>query len=134
MYTIIILSFCTQNGPHIIRVKAPLFTCVCKAVNIHENPTAGSVVAKLRRRSQLNRDAVKRISTPTLPDHRRISGSSLSDHSCSSDSLDEVGTDQLQDIDVTEQFLFEVGGNIGEYEYYLPCSSYIIAYKYRSVD
>ena len=95
-------------------MKAPLFTCVCKAVNIHENPTAGSVVAKLRRRSQLNRDAVKRISTPTLPDHKRISASSLSDHSCgSSDSLDEVGTDQ--DIDVTEQFLFEVGGNIGEY-------------------
>ena len=81
-------------------------------MNIHENPTAGSVVAKLRRRSQLNRDAVKRISTPTLSDHKRISGSSLSDHSCSSDSLDEAGTDQ--EIDFTEQFLFEVGGNIGE--------------------
>ena len=81
-------------------MKAPLFTCVCKAVNIQENPTAGTVVAKLRKRSQINRDVVRRMST-----------NSLGDVSChSDDSLDETG----EDIDVGEQFLYEVGGNIGK--------------------
>lgn len=89
-----------EAGSHyIIRVKAPVFTWVSKAINIQENPTAGTVVAKLRKRSQIKRDVVRRISSASLGE-----GGSPSD-----DSLDEC-----DDVDVGELFLYEVGGNIGE--------------------
>ena len=79
-----------------------MFTCVSKAVNIHENPTAGTVVAKLRKRSHLNIDVIKRFSSNNLDVC----------HSASDDSLDECITEE--DLDVGEQFLYEVGGNIGK--------------------
>ena len=79
-------------------MRTPLFTCHSKAVNIQENPTAAMVIAKLRKRSQINPSAV-----------RRISLASIGDVSPNDDLLDE-----LEEVNLEEQFLFEVGGNIGE--------------------
>lgn len=91
-----------ENEHHIIRIKAPLFTRVCMAVNIQDGVTAGDIITKLQKRSRLNRDVVR----------KRFSNSSLLD-STSSTSSDEGGESPLP-IDAGEQFLFEVGGNIGE--------------------
>ena len=76
-----------------------MFTCHSKAVNIQENPTASLVIAKVRKRSQLDVIAVKRLSTCSLGDM------------LPSDDCPDEGEG---DVNVEEQFLYEAGGNIGE--------------------
>lgn len=88
---------------------------MCKAVNIQEHPTAHTVIAKIRKRSLLNRDVIRKITTPNVGD------SSTSDES--SEGADDV-------IEVGEQFLHEVGGNIGEQHMSeLVGGLYLIVYK-----
>jgi len=88
-----------ESDHHIIRVKAPLFTRVCMAVNISDGVTAGDIVQKLQKRSRINKDVVR----------KRFSSSSLD--MC---PPPEEGTSSPDAVDAGEQFLFEVGGNIGE--------------------
>ena len=73
---------------------------MCKAVNIEENPTAGTVVAKLRKRNLLNKDVIRKIAPPSAGD---------------SSTGDETSAEDARDLsEFGEQFLHEVGGNIGK--------------------
>ena len=69
-------------------------------MNIEENPTAGTVVAKLRKRPLLNKDVIRKIASPSVGDFSTSYGTSLEN----AEDLSELG----------EQFLHEVGGNIGK--------------------
>jgi hypothetical protein len=91
-----------ENSKNIIKVKAPLFTCVSKYVNIQENPTAGTVMAKLRKRSQLNMDVIRRYSMASMGDV------------CDEPSIAQEDMLMSEGVEVGEHFLYEVGGNIGE--------------------
>lgn len=74
------------------------------AVDIAEGVTAGDIVTKLQRRSRLNKDVVrKRFSTSNLGGESPRAVSPSDDRPGSPDS-----------VDAGEQFLFEIGGNIGE--------------------
>lgn len=86
---------------NIIRIRTPLFTRVCMAVHLSDEMTAGDIISKLRKRSRINREAVMK----QFSDSNLLSCSSLGvgHEDSSSDS-----------IDAGEQFLFEVGGNIGK--------------------
>ena len=70
------------------------------AVNISDGVTAGDIVQKLQKRSRINKDVVR----------KRFSSTSLD----LSSTLEE-GTSSVDTVDAGEQFLFEVGGNIGEH-------------------
>lgn len=86
---------------NIIRIRTPLFTRVCMAVHLSDGMTAGDIISKLRKRSRINREAVAKL----FSDSSRLTCSSpgAGHEDSSSDS-----------IDAGEQFLFEVGGNIGK--------------------
>lgn len=92
-----------QVSHHIIRVKAPLFTRVCMAVDICIGVTAGDIITKLQKKSRLNQDLIK----------KRFSSTSLMLESSQSLEMDNANKLKLPDLDAGEQFLFEVGGNIG---------------------
>ena len=83
-------------------MKTPYFKSISKVVNIQENPTAGTVIAKLWKRSQIDFDVIRRVSITSTSDYAQMQQASNGIHI----EFDE---------DVTEQFLYEVGGNIGEY-------------------
>ena len=83
----------------IIRVKAPLFTRVSIAAQISSGVTAGDIISKLQRRSRLNMDVIR----------RRFSSAAVESSYLESEHRDDV------EVDCGEQFLFEVGGNIGNY-------------------
>ena len=73
---------------------------MCKAVNIEENPTAGTVIAKLCRRRLFNKDVIRKIASPSAAD---------------SSASDETSVENMEDLsELGEQFLHEVGGNIGK--------------------
>ena len=77
------------------------------AVDISEGVTAGDIVTKLQRRSRLNKDVVrKRFSTANLAGEGSPRAVSPSDDRPRSPEV----------VDAGEQFLFEIGGNIGERE------------------
>ena len=97
------LSFSTaQMEKAIIRVHAPFFMRVTMAVGLSYDMTANDIVQKLKKKSQLNEDVVRRRA-----------------------SLPMQGTDEnvaLADVShfvpvvvPEEQFVFEIGGNIGEW-------------------
>ena len=88
-----------ESDHHTIRVKAPLFTRVCMAVDIADGVTAGDIVQKLQRRSRLNEDVIR----------KRFSSSCLEVNQTPSPE-EKVNNPAI----MGEQFLFEVGGNIGE--------------------
>lgn len=108
-------------------MKAPLFTRVCMAVDISTGMTAGDIVSKLQKRSRLNKDVIR----------KRFSSANLSiAESCR--SYTPGGTESPRsvspcdeppgspdDVDAGEQFLFEVGGNIGEYVYRVTCKGVV---------
>lgn len=103
----------TQSGPHIVKVKAPLYTRVCMAVDVTHGMTAGDIVAKLQKRSRLNKDLIK----------RRVSGTNFSEAyfiqsqlrtASPVDELQVPESDHNEDVGLGEQFVFEVGGNIGK--------------------
>lgn len=95
------------------------------AVDISTGMTAGDIVSKLQKRSRLNKDLIrKRFSTANLG----ISESCRSNSVGGAESPRSVSPCDDQpgspdDLDAGEQFLFEVGGNIGKgkrngYTYY----------------
>lgn len=91
---------------HIIRVKAPLFTRVCMAVDICVGVTAGDIVTKLQKKSRLNQDVIrKRFSSSTLTN-------SLSQESPVPEQSNHLKLPEEM-MHAGEQFLYEVGGNIG---------------------
>lgn len=92
-----------ESAHHIIRVQAPLFTRVSMAVNISEFTTAGEIVQKLVKCSHINRVVLK----------KRYSNSSI-DSLSSSQSSSEDNSGSMSPEEDVKQFLFEVGGNIGE--------------------
>lgn len=96
---------------HIIRVKAPLFTRVCMAVDICVGVTAGDIITKLQKKSRLNHDVIKkRFSSSNILCSGRNSPTVL-------ESPVEENNNRLrlpEEIDAGQQFLYEVGGNIGE--------------------
>lgn len=99
-----------QSGPHIMKVKAPLYTRVCMAVDITHGLTAGDIVAKLQKRSRLNKDLIR----------RRVPGINFSESYFQGDSNfpsedSRPGDSDEDDVALGEQFVFEVGGNIGEW-------------------
>ena len=69
-------------------------------MNIEENPTAGTVVAKLRKRRLFNKDAIRKIALPSAVDI------------CATDDTLLENAEDLSELE--EQFLHEVGGNIGK--------------------
>ena len=71
------------------------------AVNISDGVTAGDIVSKLQKRSRLNKEAVRKQLSDVLL------------LTCSG-SDDSSGGSVEASVDSVEQFLFEVGGNIGE--------------------
>jgi hypothetical protein len=79
----------------IIRVHAPFFMRVSMAVGLAYNMTAGDIVQKLKKKSQLNEDLVKKRSS-------HMEGMAQEVHRLS------------PTVDIEEQLLYEVGGNIGE--------------------
>lgn len=87
-------------------MKTPYFKSISKVVNIQENPTAGTVIAKLWKRSQIDFDVIRRVSITSTSDYTQLLQS-------------PNGTDFEFDENVTEQFLYEVGGNIGKFIYRL---------------
>ena len=105
-----------QVEPQIIRVKAPLFTRVCMAVDISTGMTAGDIVSKLQKRSRLNKDLIrKRFSSANLgisESYRSNSVGGAESPRSVSPCDDQPGSPD--DLDAGEQFLFEVGGNIGK--------------------
>ena len=113
-------------------MKAPLFTRVCMAVDISTGMTAGDIVSKLQNRSRLNKDVIR----------KRFSSANLSiAESCRSYSVG--GTESPRsvspcddppgspdDVDAGEQFLFEVGGNIGEHEIVCVVSKWLLIFHF----
>lgn len=99
-------------------MKAPLFTRVCMAVDISTGMTAGDIVSKLQKRSRLNKDVIrKRFSSANLSiaeSYRSYSSGGTESPRSASPCDEPPGSPD--DVDAGEQFLFEVGGNIGEYE------------------
>lgn len=96
---LILSLFLSQTTSYVIRVLTPLFTCRSKCVNIQECPTAGAVVARVTKRPQFDKLAMKRMSTGSLSDNNSL----LSD-----DSMEEG------EGEAGEQYLYEASGNIGE--------------------
>ena len=108
------LSFSTaQMEKAIIRVHAPFFMRVTMAVGLSYDMTANDIVQKLKKKSQLNEDVVRRRA-----------------------SLPMQGTDEnvaLADVShfvpvvvPEEQFVFEIGGNIGEWVCLCVCMSHLL--------
>lgn len=94
-------------------MQTPLFTCRSKCVNIQECPTAGAVVARVTKRPQFDKLAMKRMSTGSLND--------------SSNSL--LSDDSLEDSSEGDQYLYEASGNIGE----LHTSTFTIAIRFSKL-
>ena len=67
------------------------------------NVNPGDIVRKLQKRSRLNHDIVR----------KRFSSPSLEISSSTSSSSEELPNSPDNTVDAGEQFLFEVGGNIG---------------------
>lgn len=78
------------------------------AVDITHGITAGDIVAKLQKRSRLNKDVIR----------RRQSGFSFPEtfFQCSGtlSPIEAGDSDDGDNVNPGEQFVFEVGGNIGE--------------------
>ena len=81
------------------------------AVDVTHGMTAGEIVSKLQKRSRLNKDLIR----------RRASGVNFTEsyfRSGTSSPVDEGGksgeSDDDAEVNLGEQFVFEVGGNIGE--------------------
>ena len=83
------------------------------AVDVTHGMTARDIVAKLQKRSRLNKDLIK----------RRVSGTNFSEAyflqsqvrtASPVDELQVPESDQNEDVRLGEQFVFEVGGNIGK--------------------
>ncbi len=103
-HLITVLVFHAQSGPHIVKVKAPLYTRVCMAVDITHGMTAGDIVLKLQKRSRLNKDVIR----------RRVSGFNFTESFFKGTSSPVDDSEDSKDVNPGEQFVFEVGGNIGE--------------------
>lgn len=85
------------------------------AVDISTGMTAGDIVSKLQKRSRLNKDVIrKRFSSANLGigDSVRCYSLGGAESPRSVSPCDEPGSPD--DVDAGEQFLFEVGGNIGK--------------------
>ena len=86
------------------------------AVDISTGMTAGDIVSKLQKRSRLNKDLIrKRFSSANLgisESHRSNSVGGTESPRSVSPCDDQPGSPD--DLDAGEQFLFEVGGNIGK--------------------
>ncbi|XP_065897858.1 rho GTPase-activating protein 18-like isoform X2 [Dysidea avara] len=85
---------------NIIRVRAPLFMRVSMAVGLADSMTAGDIVTKFQKKSSLNEDVIRRRTSQNLTGV-------------------VVPTEDIPHVDLPaeklkEQFLHEVGGNIGE--------------------
>lgn len=93
-------------------MKAPLFTRVCMAVDICVGVTAGDIVTKLQKKSRLNQDVIKkRLSSSLL----LCSGGPRSPVAAESPVVENSNQLKLPEElgDAGQQFLYEVGGNIG---------------------
>lgn len=88
---------------NIIRVRAPLFMRVSMAVGLSDKITAGDIVTKFQKKSSLNEDVI-----------RRRTSQNLTGVLIPTDESDQVHEPVEKVISLDEQFLHEVGGNIGE--------------------
>ena len=95
-----------MQAHHIIRVKAPLFTRVCMAVDVCAGVTAGDIISKLQKKSRLNRDVILQKL------HNQHDG--ISSNSTAVDPASDPLKDPEELINAGEQFLFETGGNMGK--------------------
>ncbi len=78
------------------------------AVDITHGMTAGDIVAKLQKRSRLNKDLIR----------RRQSGLSFTEtyfQNGTTSPVEAGDSDDGDNVNPGEQFVFEVGGNIGEW-------------------
>lgn len=84
------------------------------AVDICVGVTAGDIITKLQKKSRLNQDVIK----------KRFSSTSLLLECSQSLEIDNANKLKLPEdvVDAGEQFLFEVGGNIGLLFVYIPGS------------
>ncbi len=78
------------------------------AVDITHGMKAGDIVLKLQKRSRLNKDVIR----------RRGSGFNFPEAFFKGTSPDAGDSDDSDDVNPGEQFVFEVGGNIGELSNY----------------
>ena len=88
-----------QMDNAIIRVHAPFFMRVTMAVGLSYNMTAGDIVQKLKKKSQLNEEAILRRKSVPVSDENV--------------ALADV-SHFVPVVVPEEQFVFEIGGNIGE--------------------
>ncbi len=79
------------------------------AVDITHGMTAGDIVTKLQKRSRLNKDVIRRRQSGLNFTETFFQGSGTSSPVEAGDS------DDGDDVNPGEQFVFEVGGNIGEW-------------------
>ena len=79
------------------------------AVDICVGVTAGDIITKLQKKSRLNQDVIKK--------RKRFSASLTDSSKAESPVVDNMNKLKLPEemVDAGEQFLFEVGGNIGTY-------------------
>ena len=105
----ILFRHVSQMEKAIIRVHAPFFMRVTMAVGLSYDMTAGDIVRKLKKKSQLNQDVVQRRAS--LPVHVTDENVALADVS-----------HFVPVVIPEEQFVFEIGGNIGEWScLYIIC-------------
>lgn len=103
--------WCLQDtSTNIIRVRAPLFMRVSMAVGLSDKITAGDIVTKFQKKSSLNEDVI-----------RRRTSQNLTGVIVPTDDPDTQEPTIEKVVSLDEQFLHEVGGNIGEYSTILVC-------------
>jgi len=97
------IVFSQDTSNNIIRVRAPLFMRVSMAVGLSDKITAGDIVTKFQKKSSLNEDVIRRRTSQNL------TGVVVP-------TVDETDTHETTEkvISLDEQFLHEVGGNIGK--------------------
>ena len=97
------LTFLQDTSSNIIRVRAPLFMRVSMAVGLSDKITAGDIVTKFQKKSSLNEDVI-----------RRRTSQNLTGVIVPTDDTDTHEPIVEKVVSLDEQFLHEVGGNIGE--------------------
>lgn len=96
--------FLQDTSTNIIRVRAPLFMRVSMAVGLSDKITAGDIVTKFQKKSSLNEDVIRRRTS------QKLTGVIVPTDDA--DTTHEPAVEKVVSLD--EQFLHEVGGNIGE--------------------
>lgn len=111
-----------MQSHQIIRVKAPLFTRVCMAVDVCAGVTAGDIITKLQKKSRLNKDVILQ----KLHNQHEAGSNSRFFDSPAADPTSNPLKDPEELIDAGEQFLFETGGNMGKELLFFVAFSFLI--------